>query len=104
MTRVAMAGLAAALVWALGASAVASSSNAHLQLDIAMPEHAVDGDDAYLCTTAALPADARSVVSIAPNADQEVVHHMLLFGADLRAELPRARAVSALAAAGMRDH
>jgi hypothetical protein len=37
--------------------------------------------DAYVCTTLPLPATPMKLVGIAPLARQEVVHHILLFGA-----------------------
>ena len=37
--------------------------------------------DEYVCTTVRLPAKPHKLIGVIPMASQEVVHHILLFGA-----------------------
>ena len=50
-------------------------------LDLSLPPHDSNETDAYLCSALELPANVHSVVHFAPHASQEVVHHMLIYGA-----------------------
>ncbi len=50
-------------------------------LNATMPSYNVPGDDAYLCTSVALPSnEPLQLVGFHPLSSKEVVHHMLLFG------------------------
>ncbi len=51
-----------------------------LELDITVPAFDVAREDAYVCTTVPLPSEAYKLVGVQPLAEQEVVHHILLFG------------------------
>jgi hypothetical protein len=46
-----------------------------------MPDFPVEHEEAYLCTAVPLPEIPLKLVGIEPLSTQEVVHHMLLFGA-----------------------
>jgi hypothetical protein len=54
-----------------------------LRFNITMPKDAPTNneEDAYVCTTLPLPAQPMKLVGVEPLAKQEVVHHILLFGA-----------------------
>jgi hypothetical protein len=92
--------LLAAVLAALPLSASAESSPSVRQdaqdnpgadrniIDIRIPEYAVDEEDTYLCVAVKLPAEAKSIVSIVPHANQTIVHHMLLFGARNASHVP----------------
>lgn len=50
-------------------------------LNATMPAYDVPGDDAYLCTSVALPSnEPLQLIGFHPLSSKEVVHHMLLFG------------------------
>jgi hypothetical protein len=51
-----------------------------IDVDIVVPEYQVKGQDAYVCTTIELPDKPMKLVGVEPIAQQEVVHHILLFG------------------------
>lgn len=66
------------LAW-LGLTAAASPPTT---LDITVPESTkVEGEDSYICITKPLPDKPLKLVGVEPMARQEVVHHILLFGA-----------------------
>ena len=46
-----------------------------------MPEYTTEHEEAYLCTSVPLPDRPLKLVGVEPLSKQEVVHHMLLFGA-----------------------
>lgn len=52
-----------------------------LTIPLVFPEHAVEEPDAYLCTAVPLPDRPLKLVGVTPTSDEEIVHHMLLFGA-----------------------
>lgn len=56
------------------------ASGAALELPVVFPEHPTDKQDAYLCTSIALPDRPLKLVGVEPTSDQRIVHHMLLFG------------------------
>lgn len=67
------------LVAWLGLTAAASPPTT---LDITVPEATkVEGEDSYICITKPLPDKPLKLVGVEPMARQEVVHHILLFGA-----------------------
>jgi hypothetical protein len=47
-----------------------------------VPEFEVKGEDAYVCVSAVLPSEPHKLVGVIPHAQQEVVHHILLYGCD----------------------
>lgn len=64
------------LLLALGTAATTSS------IEITIPgSMEVKGEDSYVCVTQALPDKPLKLVGVEPLAHQEVVHHILLFGA-----------------------
>ncbi|KAF6260690.1 PHM/PNGase F domain-containing protein [Scenedesmus sp. NREL 46B-D3] len=53
------------------------------EFEITVPEETeVRGEDAYICTTLALPDKPYKLVGVEPLGRKEVVHHILLFGCD----------------------
>jgi hypothetical protein len=69
--------LAVLALVALGSAAATNSS-----IDITIPSSVeVKGEDSYVCITRALPDTPLKLVGVEPMAQQEVVHHILLFGA-----------------------
>jgi hypothetical protein len=51
------------------------------EFEITVPEETkVKGQDAYICTTLALPEKPYKLVGVEPLGRKEVVHHILLFG------------------------
>jgi hypothetical protein len=51
------------------------------EFEITVPEETkVTGQDAYVCTTLALPDKPYKLVGVEPLGRKEVVHHILLFG------------------------
>lgn len=66
-----------------GQTHAADSGVADFKLEALMPEHATEHEEAYLCTSVPLPDRPLKLVGIEPLSSQEVVHHMLLFGASL---------------------
>jgi hypothetical protein len=57
---------------------------ASLEFEITVPEETkVKGQDAYICTTLALPDKPYKLVGVEPLGRKEVVHHILLFGEPL---------------------
>jgi len=71
-------GLLAALLFGLALPAVRAGTSWQ---QLRLPEHAASQADVYLCAAFEVPGPARSLNEIAPHAHQEVVHHLLLFGA-----------------------
>lgn len=54
---------------------------AHLvEFDMRVPDFDVKDQDAYVCIAAQLPPKPHKLVGVIPRAQQEVVHHILLFG------------------------
>lgn len=53
------------------------------KVDALMPDYSVEHEEAYLCTAVPLPDKPLKLVGIEPLSTQQVVHHMLLFGARL---------------------
>jgi hypothetical protein len=52
-----------------------------LVFNITVPDFDVQGEDSYVCTTVKLPDRSMKLVGVEALARQEVVHHILLFGA-----------------------
>lgn len=65
-----------ALLVALAALARAEK----LAFDILVPPFPVKGNDAYICTTVPFPERPYKLTGVEPIAEQNVVHHILLFG------------------------
>ena len=65
------------------AAAAADPAPATTRFNITIPKEArtSEEEDAYYCTTLPLPATPMKLVGVEPLARQEVVHHILLFGA-----------------------
>ena len=63
------------------AAAARQSSSSAVHIEALMPEHHTDHEEAYLCTSVTLPDQPLQLVGVEPLSKQEVVHHMLLFGA-----------------------
>lgn len=68
-------------VQAHGDATDASSTPSDFKLEALMPEYATEHEEAYLCTSVPLPDRPLKLVGVEPLSKQEVVHHMLLFGA-----------------------
>lgn len=64
-----------------GAAADASATPSDFKLEALMPEYTTEHEEAYLCTSVPLPDRPLKLVGVEPLSKQEVVHHMLLFGA-----------------------
>ncbi len=65
-----------------------------------MPPYETQHEEAYLCMSVPLPDRPLKLVGVEPLSRQEVVHHMLLFGARARpAQRPLPAAYSARVAA-----
>ncbi|KAI8471286.1 MAG: PHM/PNGase F domain-containing protein [Monoraphidium minutum] len=79
------------LLQVLGAWQVALAASAPLLFNITIPESASDfgEEDAYICTTLPLPPQPMKLVGVEPLAEQEVVHHILLFGCSVPHVAPR---------------
>lgn len=57
---------------------------AHLvSFDMRVPDFDVTDRDAYVCVASQLPPKPHKLVGVVPRAQQEVVHHILLFGASI---------------------
>lgn len=71
--------LALALVTASLASLVSAAS---LEFEITIPDavQVTEKQDAYMCTTLALPDKPYKLVGVEPLGKKEIVHHILLFG------------------------
>ena len=78
----------AALV--LASLLLASQASAADFVDVAVPPYDITGE-AYLCVQVQLPERPLRLVAIDPLSEEQLVHHMLLYGEDgccLPAELP----------------
>ena len=64
-----------------GGVAHAASEPRDLVFNITVPDFDVKGEDSYVCTTVKLPDRSMKLVGVEALARQEVVHHILLFGA-----------------------
>ena len=64
-----------------GDAADVSSTPPDFKLEALMPEYATEHEEAYLCTSVPLPDRPLKLIGVEPLSKQEVVHHMLLFGA-----------------------
>lgn len=49
-------------------------------VDVIVPPQQIDQADSYICVHVNIPTHASRLVAVEPLAEQEVVHHMLLFG------------------------
>ena len=49
-------------------------------LEIRMPPYEVKEEDTYLCTAIELPDTPMKLIAVEPKSDQNIAHHMLLFG------------------------
>jgi hypothetical protein len=67
------------LWWSLHVAADAGSDMR--KVEALMPDFPVEHEEAYLCTAVPLPEIPLKLVGIEPLSTEEVVHHMLLFGA-----------------------
>lgn len=57
------------------------SAAAHvLTLNATVPPFTPDGEDAYICTVLELPEKPHRLIGVLPQAKQEIVHHILLYG------------------------
>ena len=67
----------------LAAAAAAPDDSGKIRFNITMPKDAktANEEDAYYCTVLPLPPAPMKLVGVEPLARQEVVHHILLFGA-----------------------
>ena len=63
-------------------------------LEIQMPPYEVKEQDTYLCTAVELPAIPMKLTAVEPKSDQNIAHHMLLFGIVLGKMRPLVRQMS----------
>ena len=49
-------------------------------VDVIVPPQQIDQEDSYICVHVNIPVQASRLLAVQPLAEQEVVHHMLLFG------------------------
>ncbi|EFJ48883.1 hypothetical protein VOLCADRAFT_120843 [Volvox carteri f. nagariensis] len=52
----------------------------HIEINITVPTFEVETEDAYVCVSALLPPHPHKLIGVIPHAQQEVVHHILLYG------------------------
>lgn len=73
------------LLCVLVGAVVGPAAAANSSIPITIPAGVeVQGEDSYVCITKALPDKELKLVGVEPLAEQEVVHHILLFGACCR--------------------
>jgi len=89
--RLAAAACCAALACVLGAAAAErpgggadGGGTTDFKLEALMPPYETQHEEAYLCMSVPLPDRPLKLVGVEPLSRQEVVHHMLLFGARTR--------------------
>lgn len=63
--------------WATHTASTADS----FTVEALMPPYAVKNEDSYLCTSVKLPTEPLKLTATEAVAKQEVVHHILVFGA-----------------------
>lgn len=61
-------------------AASALAEGHHIELNITVPEYNVTTPDAYVCVATQLPPKPHKLIGVLPRAQQEVVHHILLYG------------------------
>ncbi len=49
-------------------------------VDVIVPPKQIDQEDTYVCINVNIPENASRLLEVQPLAEQQVVHHMLLFG------------------------
>lgn len=49
-------------------------------VDVIVPPKQIDQEDTYVCINVDIPQHASRLIEVQPIAEQQVVHHMLLFG------------------------
>ena len=69
--------LQAALV--LACILVTSATDAADTIEVAVPPHDITGE-AYLCVQVPLPQRPQRLVAVEPLSEEQLVHHMLLYG------------------------
>lgn len=77
-----------AFAWILALSRISCES---INVNISVPSsYKLTSSDSYVCTTVALPPNrSLKLVGVSPNADMQIVHHILLYGCHLPFQTPK---------------